>query len=582
MKPQEIDVEKGMHKRLMREVTSRRLMVLMGALSGVGAVAVAIGAYQVAQVVDAMLLRDASVEAVSAMLTIALAIALVRGAVQVAEGVLAGRLAARMTAHFRKMIFDALHGRESILIVREEAGELAQSVLRSAEEVSLYYAHFLPQVVRCAVIVPILLAGVVSFDPISAGILLVTIPLLPIFMALIGHLAKAKSRRQYRAMAQLGAHLYDVLAGLGTLKLFGRSREQAAVVERMSRSFATQTMQVLKVAFLSAFVLELASTLSTALAAVAIGFRLVRGEMVFAEAFWVLLLIPEVYLPLRRLGAQFHTAVVSLPAAARIYELASSVGSAVSGTRVRACADAPALVLADVRYDYGQGAVLDGVSLTVRAGCVTAIVGKSGSGKTTLLRLAANLIVPQAGRVVLDGTALDDWDAEALGREVACALQQVHLFRRSVADNIALSGTASAEEIERAARLVGADAFIRALPNGYDTMLGDGGHRLSGGEVRRMALARAFCHGGHVLLLDEWTEGLDAVTESALYRSVCATEEKRTVLMVAHRIETAMRADYVAVLDGGRIVEYGEPSVLLAQGGHWARLVESARKGADV
>lgn len=574
--------EKGMHKRLFAQVPSMRQPLLMGVSAWVGAVAILVGAYALARIVTAVFAGGASLASCGDMLAVLVVAYLVRGGASLVDGVLAARLSSRMTAHFRTMVVQAVHGKLASL-GREEAGELVTMSLRGAEDVSLYYAHFLPQVVRSAVIVPMLVLAVVWSDWRSALVLAVTIPLLPLFMALIGRLAKVKARRQWQEMSRLGAHLYDVLAGLGTLRLFGRSKEQAQVVRRMSDAFAVSTLQVLKVAFLSAFVLELTATLATAIAAVAIGLRLLTGELDFVVAFGVLLLIPEVYLPLRRLGAQFHTAVVSLPAAVRLYELADSAEEAVFGAAGRdiVLTMPPTITVSDVSYAYGAEQALRGASLVVRGGCVTALVGRSGSGKTTLMKVVAGLLAPSSGAVSVDGVRLDTWSEKSWRAEVGYALQQVHMFRASVRDNIAWGSTVDMARVVEAARYAGAEGFIASLPQGYDTMLGAGGHPLSGGQMRRIALARAFYHGGHVLLLDEWTQGLDAVTERAIESALPKLTDGRTVLMVAHRTSTVMRADYVAVMDNGTVVEYGTPSELLAQGGAFSRLVGTSVKRAS-
>lgn len=573
--------EKGMHKRLFAEVSSVRQFVLMGVSAWIGAVSVLVGAYALACIVAAVFAEGLTLDACQDLLAILAVAYLVRGGASLVDGVLAARLSSRMTAHFRTMVVRAVHGKLASL-GREEAGELVTMSLRGAEDVSLYYAHFLPQVVRSAVIVPMLVLAVLWSDWRSALVLAVTIPLLPLFMALIGRLAKVKARRQWQEMSRLGAHLYDVLAGLGTLRLFGRSKEQAQVVARMSDAFAASTLQVLKVAFLSAFVLELTATLATAIVAVAIGLRLLMGGVDFVIAFGVLLLIPEVYLPLRRLGAQFHTAVVSLPAAVRLYELADSGEKAVFGADGRdiVLTAPPTIAVEDVSYAYGDRQALRGASLVVRGGCVTALVGRSGSGKTTLMKVVAGLIAPSAGAVSVAGTHLDAWSEEAWRAEVGYALQRVHMFRASVRDNIAWGSTVDMARVAEAARCAGAEGFIASLPAGYDTMLGEGGHPLSGGEMRRIALARAFYHGGHVLLLDEWTQGLDAVTERAVESALPNLAEGRTVLMVAHRTSTVMRADYVAVMEDGMVVEYGTPRELLAQGGAFSRLVGASACGS--
>ncbi len=577
---------KGMHRRLMREVCAGRgkifMLLFLGASS---ALCIGASAWAMANIVNEVFRKGASLDTLGGWFALLFGVLALRGVLSMAEGCQAGRITSSMTAHFRKMLFGALHRGGPTFLSGEAVGELASSALRGVGQVALYYAHFLPQAARTAVIVPLMVLMVSPFDLSSAGLLLITMPLLPVFMMLIGLLAKRESRRQWHALRRLGAHLYDVIDGLGTLKLFGRSREQAMVVERMSKEFSDATLRVLRVAFLSAFILELVTTMATAVIAVSIGLRLVWGNMMFLDAFFVLLLIPECYLPLRKLGAQFHTAVVSLPAASRLFSLIDSVeGEGWTGSRSVCIEGAPRMVFDDVRYRYPQETdgidALGGASLVIEAGKTTAIVGKSGSGKTTMLKLASGLAKASGGQVLLDDVPLTEINEAVVRREIAYVAQFPHMFRMTVADNIALSGEVDMVRVEEAARLAGADDFIEMLPDGYDTMIGDGGHALSGGEVRRIALARAFYQGGSVLLLDEWTEGLDALTEARVQSALDKLTVGKTVVIVAHRLETASRADYVAVMDDGRVAEYGRPYELLAAGGYYAQMMR-AGEGED-
>lgn len=576
---------KGMHRRLMKEVRAGRgKLILLLVLGAVSACAIAASSWAIANITNEVFLNGAGLDTLYGWFALLFGALVLRGVLSSAEGCQAGRITSSMTAHFRRLLFDALHRGGPAYLSGEAVGELASSALRGVGQVALYYAHFLPQAARTAVIVPMMVLTVVPFDLSSAGLLLITIPLLPIFMMLIGLLAKRESRRQYHAMGRLGAHLYDVIDGLGTLKLFGRSREQAAVVERMSKDFSDATLRVLRVAFLSAFILELVTTMATAVIAVSIGLRLVWGNMVFLDAFFVLLLIPECYLPLRKLGAQFHTAVVSLPAAARLFSLIDQVeDEGWTGSQRTRIEGAPHMVFDDVWYRYPQGDsdidALCGASLVIEAGKTTAIVGKSGSGKTTMLKLASGLTKANRGRVLLGDAVLTELDEAVVREQIAYVAQFPHMFRMTVADNIALAGKVDMARVREAARQAGADDFIERLPDGYDTFVGDGGHALSGGEVRRIALARAFYQGGSVLLLDEWTEGLDALTEARVQSAMDKLTVGKTVVIVAHRLETASRADYVAVMEDGRIAEYGSPDELLAKGGRYAQMMGREEAG---
>ncbi|MEU5859160.1 thiol reductant ABC exporter subunit CydD [Nocardiopsis dassonvillei] len=448
-----------------------------------------------------------------------------------------------------------------------KAGELVTLATRGLDALDDYFARYLPQLVLAA-IVPLAVLGVVFWaDWISGIVILVTVPLIPVFMALIGMHTQQRTDRQWKLLSRLGGHFLDVVEGLPTLAVFRRAKAQAEILRRVGEDHRRATMGTLRIAFLSAFALELLSTLAVALVAVEVGLRLLGGHMDYQTALLVLILAPEAYLPLREVGARFHASMEGVSAAEQVFtELergreAARTGAAASDDTAegpaagsgRPSSPAPATgrpapaAGGDIRFEdvellYPGRDVpaLSGLDLEVAAGEHLLLTGPSGAGKSTLLSLLLRLNEPTRGRVSvrapggrwepLGGIDADDW---RLG--TAWVPQNPYLFDVSVADNIRLgSPDASLERVREAARLAEADAFVRALPDGYDTRLGERGARLSAGQRQRIALARALCRDAPLVLLDEPTAHLDPESAAAVRTAVARLLEGRTAVIVAH------------------------------------------------
>ncbi len=443
-----------------------------------------------------------------------------------------------------------------------------------------YAARYLPQA-TAAVTVPLLLAlFVFPADWISGLALLLTAPLIPVFMVLVGGAAERASRERLAQLTRLGAAFMDALGGLVTLRQLGAAERVADRLERDGEGYRKVTLQVLRIAFLSALVLEFFAAVSIAIVAVLIGFRLLWHEVAFRQGLFILLLAPEFYLPLRALGALRHARMDALAAAAPLAALAEAPVSAASpqGGQGVPPVTAPVARLESVGFAHaGRAGVLEGCSLEIAPCCITALVGASGAGKSTLLDLLLGFATPRSGRVSVDGIDLVDLDLAQWRARIAWLPQQPHVFEGSVRDNLLLvRPAADASAVARAARITGLDTVIARLPQGWDTPLGEHGVGLSGGELQRLALARVWLReGARVLLLDEPTAHLDAVNAAVVERAIRAWASTRAVLVVVHRLETACAADQVAVLEAGRIVEQGPPRELADRGGAFARLLQA-------
>ncbi len=426
------------------------------------------------------------------------------------------------------------------------------------DSLETYFARYLPQLVLAALVPVIVLAWTFVVDPLSALIMLITLPLIPVFMALIGRATQARTRERWRALARLSNHFLDVIRGLPTLRAFNRGRAQTERIAATGEAYRAATMDVLRVSFLSGAVLDLLATLATALVAVTLGVRLIDGSVTLRDALIVLLLTPELYAPLRALAAQFHASADGLAAAERMLDLIgdepakrSPAGRPGDWTAVR-------LDRVSIAMPGRNGHVLDGFELDIRRGEIVALVGPSGSGKSTVAALLLGFLQPQAGAVTVDGRSIAELDSVAWRRQVAWLPQRPTLFTGSVRDNIALDGPhATDREVREAAALAGADEFLADLRRGYDTRLGEGGRALSSGERRRIALARAFVRDAPLLLLDEPTANLDPETASRVVDGIRRHAAGRAVLVIEHRADAAAVADRVVRIEGGRAVAVG-------------------------
>ncbi|MFI6502634.1 thiol reductant ABC exporter subunit CydD [Nonomuraea typhae] len=469
------------------------------------------------------------------------------------QGVFAGRTATGVKSALRERLLGRLQEMGPARLAGRRSGELVTLAGRGLDRLDPYLTGYLPAMAVAAVVPLAVLVRLFAADLASAVIVLVTLPLIPIFGALVGMHTKAATQRQFHALARLGGHFLDVVRGLPTLRAFGRARYQAGVIRQVADAHRGATMRTLRVAFLSSLVLELCASLSLALVAVPVGLRLLGGSLDLTTALLVLLLAPEAYLPLRMMGTRFHASMEGVAAADAAFAVLDEEASPTPAqAAARPGARPPEIRLENVtvRYHGREDAALEDVSLVIAPGERVALVGESGGGKSTLLHLVLGFVTPSSGRVLVGG------GEPRAGAELAFVPQRPHLFAASVAENIRLGAPdASLAEVRRAAAAAHAGDFIEALPEGYDTQVGERGANFSAGQRQRIALARAFCRpGATVLLLDEPTARLDGRSEAAVVEATAALAEGRTAVIVAHRPAMIELADRVIRIHGGRVV----------------------------
>jgi thiol reductant ABC exporter CydD subunit len=470
----------------------------------------------------------------------------------------AGRRAAtRVISELRLDLVEARLRHRPTALDGAESAELATAAVSGVDALEATFARYLPQLVSAVVVPVAVLVLVVSVDPVAAGVMVLTLPLVPVFMWLVGRYTEHRARARWRAMSLLANHFLDVVRGLPTLRAFNRGEAQVERILAVSDEYRRASMGTLRAAFLSGAVLELAATLGIALVAVVVGVSLAEGDVGFEAALTVLVLAPELYLPLRNLAAQFHASADGGAVASRMLDLAD--GAPVASGRVPAPDPARVTIAFErvtFRYPTADRDALGEVDLVLHPGETVALVGESGGGKSTLAALLLRFADPSSGRILVGADDLSTLDAAGWRRRIAYVPQRPTLFRGTIAENIRL-GDASADDagVRHAAELAGAHEFVARLPDGYATVVGDGGRSLSTGERRRIALARAFLRDAPLVILDEPTADLDPASAGAVHTAIDRIRAGRTALLVAHRPELAALADRIVSIEAGRVVE---------------------------
>ena len=544
--------------RLVRRAGAVRALLVVDVALGVIAALLVLAQAVLIATVAARAFGGATLDELTVPLVLLVAASIGRAAAASGFEVVGRRAATDVLATLRLELVERRLRDHPAALDGAESAEVATAAVGGVDALETTFARYLPQVVLAVTVPVAVLVLVAVIDPISAGVMLLTLPLVPVFMWLVGRYTQQRARERWQTLALLATHFLDVVRGLPTLRAFNRGEAQTEQIGSVSEEYRRTTMGTLRVAFLSGTVLELAATLGIALVAVTVGVRLVEGGIGFEAGLTVLVLAPELYLPLRNLAAQFHTSADGLAVARRLLDLVDVEIAARSGV-----VSAPSPRTAPVRlegvsfaYPTRPALVLDRVDLGVRPGETVALVGPSGGGKSTIASLLLRLAEPAHGRVTVGAVDLAECATETWRAEIAWVPQHPTLFRGSVADNIRLGVPAASDwDVRAAAARAGADVFIPTLPEGYDTIVGEGGRPLSAGELQRIALARAFLRDAAFVILDEPTANLDPMSAELVSDAIERLRAGRTVLLIVHRPELAERADRIVHLHEGRILE---------------------------
>ncbi|MFI9754632.1 thiol reductant ABC exporter subunit CydD [Streptomyces collinus] len=542
---------KPIDPRLLRYARATRVfLVAVVALGVVGAGLVIAQAMLIAEVVVGAFQHRMAVSELGTPLLLLAAVAVGRALVGWLTELAAHRASAAVKSELRGRLLERAADLGPGWLSGQRTGSLVALATRGVDALDDYFSRYLPQL-GLAVVVPVaVLARIVTEDWVSAAIIVGTLPLIPVFMVLIGWATQSRMDRQWQLLSRLSGHFLDVVAGLPTLKVFGRAKAQAESIRQITGEYRRATMRTLRIAFISSFALELLATISVALVAVTIGMRLVHGEMDLYIGLVILILAPEAYLPLRQVGAQYHAAAEGLAAAEEIFEVLETPVPASGSTAVPE--GALSFEGVTVRYPGRSADAVSDVTFSVEPGETVALVGPSGAGKSTLLSVLLGFVRPDDGRVRAGGVDLAGADVEAWRSRIAWVPQRPHLYAGTIAENVRLARPDAGDDaVRQALRDAGALEFVDALPEGVDTVLGEDGTGLSAGQRQRLALARAFLADRPVLLLDEPTAALDGATEAEVVAAVRRLAVGRTVLLVVHRPALLEVAD--------RVVRLAEP-----------------------
>lgn len=545
------------------------LVVLCGLLSG-GLVIVQ--SLELSKVISAVFLDGKTLIEVAGLLRLFLIIVIIRVLFTVLNDTFATAAAVKVKTLLRAQVMQKIDRLGPAYTHTQQSGELVTTAIQGIEALDAYYSQYLPQVLLAAVLPLIILLVVFPLDWVSGLVFLVTAPLIPFFMALVGRASENETKKQWKALSRLGADFLDTLQGLTTLKLLGRSKSQVGRVEEVSEHYRMATLNVLRITFLSALVLEMLATISTAVVAVEVGLRLLYGQLIFQQAFFVLLLAPEFYLPMRNLGMRYHAGMTGVTASVRIFQLLDEP-EPISGQKIET--NLPELNLQQpfcltfnqVSFMYPESLTdsVKSIQLDFESGKTYALVGRSGAGKSTLLKLLMRFIEPGEGSIQLNGTDLRSYSVTDWRRQISWVSQKPMLFNTSILENIRLNDPSiSEEQVWQALEQAQLADFVSSLPDKLYTPLGEWGARLSGGQGQRVALARAFLKNAPLILMDEPTAALDPELEEILTRTTRTLVKQRTLITIAHRTSTIWHANEIIVLEQGQVIEKGRPAEVLS------------------
>ena len=439
------------------------------------------------------------------------------------------------------------------VMIHQDRGAFFTLLSQGLSTMDAYFCRYLPQLFKSALIPVLYLIISFPFDRITGIIFLITAPLIPFFMMLIGKWSKKMKNSSWEALSRMGGYLQDVLAGLGTLRNWNQEYNKEKQIRKVSEDFRLSTMKTLRVAFLSALTLEILTTISIALVAVGLGIRLAEGEIPFRPALFLILLAPEYYQPLRMLGQQYHNSQNAILVANDILNFLqkpvlpmSLPKNGVEGSLP------PSIKLQNVSFSYEEDLnAIKNMNLTLESGKIYALVGHSGAGKTTLLRLLMGSLTPKSGNILVDNEPFGGWEG------ISFIPAQPYFFKGSIMDNITLGRDISEDVVKKICREIGAESFIMQFPLGYSTPIGQQGINLSGGQGQLISIARAMVSPSRLLLCDEATGSLDRNTEAIVQKAMEKLYKEKTVVISAHRLHTLHMVDQVLVLQEGHLIQQG-------------------------
>jgi ATP-binding cassette subfamily C protein CydD len=550
------------------------LTITFGLLAAVTTILLA---FNLSKIISDVFLSNSSLENVYPIIYIFISLAVLKSLLVWIQNYFASKIVAYIKIEFRKRILKKIEEHGGINLKSERAGELVNTLLSGVDKLDDYLSKFLPQVFLSVFIPILVLIFVFPIDWLTALVFIITAPIIPIFMFLIGSMAEKLNKKQWQTLSRMSAYFFDVLQGAVTLKLFNRINDALIKIEVISNTFRIKTLRVLKIAFLSALVLEIAATISVAIVAVEIGLRLLSGNFIFSEALFILIIAPEFYLPLRMLGTSYHAGMEGISAFERVAEIFSYKNSNRYNNQTHLeLSPLSVLRFNNVSFTYPDRRTksLDQISLKIEPQKINAIVGKSGAGKSTIVNMLLGFLEPDGGNIFIDKTDFSEVAKENWRSNISWLPQTPYMYAKSILENIKIAKPdATFEEVVKATQNARIHNLINSLPNAYNTFVGENGIKLSGGEIQRIALARAYLRDTPLLIVDEPTANLDPIVEEEIIKDMYRLFSNKTVIVIAHRLNTIISADRIIVLDDGKILDIGHHTELLERSLFYRSLV---------
>lgn len=554
-------------KHILRDILpAKKYLMLMICANFVQAMMIALSAYIIAYIADKLLFDRIDYQTATPLLALLFLFFIIKAWLNYYNHRKMEDISLTVQSKLRVYLLEALIYNSALNEYKAKGNWLAL-ITKGVDKLDIYLTHFLPQLGILITFPVVLLICAFISDWISGLVFLITAPLIPLFMILIGKIADSANKRQWKVFQQLTIYMADLLPGLLVIKAYNQVDTQIKQITANGEKFSTATLKVLKIAFLSAFMLEFISTLSIAIIAVNIGLRLIYGQAQFLPVFFILLIAPQFYQPFRQFGSAFHDAMNGITASSEIYQLVAKVKQLKLSEGKNIILTRPPCINFDhVNFAYtSDKVVLSDFNFTIKAGQQVVLTGKNGIGKSTIFKLLLKLNEPTSGKIMIDQDNLTDIDTNCWHKQIGWVAQEPYIFSTTIKENIALGRTCTLDEIKQVCKHVNLADFIRTLPNGYDTIIGSN-IKLSSGQIRRLGIARALLGKPKILLLDEPMENLDSQNEALMQNLLLNLKGKITTIIIAHRLQTIKNAHKVMVLTGDKLVEIDNIHDYLAKG----------------
>jgi len=555
------------NNRLLKESSYKKLykpLVIMDPL--LNSIFTVVSAFILATIVNQIFIKKETLNSINIYLEFFLLTAIIKAITNFFIKVYIKNSSEEIKEYIKAKSFKSIISGNPYKVKQKKSGEIINIFTEGAEMITPYYSQYIPQVAS-AIIIPSTIVITTTFvDKWSALIMVITYPLILLFMILIGYKSKELNEKQWKKLNILSSHFIDMIGGLSTLKIFGRSKIQEYKVFNTSENYRKATMEVLKVTFSSALVLELFSTISTAMIAVNLGLRLVYGKMDFLNAFFILIITPDFYLAIRNLGLKFHASLNGNVAIDALDYFTKELECAYElDESPKSCESIFEIEVKNLSYSYGDKKALNNISFKTHGGEKIAIVGESGSGKSTLINIICGFIKPNDGMVFINGKDINYINKEELLSKLSITSQFPHIFNKTLENNVTLGiKKMKPEKLLEIYKITKIDGLQSKLNNGYQTSIGEGEKvAISGGEVQKISLARAIVKNSQLIILDEPSSALDSKSED-LFTSLMGGYLKATSVIIAtHRLNTIKTVQKILVLHAGNLVEMGTHEKLM-------------------